>query len=74
LAVVPSASAKGDTAKGDAGTSEDPWSRFWAATGGGGDLASIVAAASMATLAVQQPKFVSVIITYVCMVFLALLF
>jgi hypothetical protein len=73
---VPSTAATGLVveAKGDAGTSEDPWSRFYAATGGGDELASSAAAASMATSAVQQLKFVSVIIYYVCLVFLALLF
>ena len=66
--------AKGDTAKGDAGTLEDPWSRFYAATRGADKLASSAAAVGVATLAVQQLKFVSVIIAYVCLVFLALLF
>jgi hypothetical protein len=38
------------------------------------ELASTAAAAGVATSVVQQLKFVSVIIAYVCMVFLALLF
>ena len=66
--------AKGDTAKGDVGTSVDPWSRFYAATRGGDELASSTAAAGVTTSDVQQLKFMSVIIAYVCLVFLALLF
>jgi hypothetical protein len=43
------------TTKGDAGTSEDQRSRFWAIAGGG--LASATAAAGVATSAVQQLRF-----------------
>jgi hypothetical protein len=39
-----------------------------------GELTTIAIAAGVATSVVQQLKFVSVIIAYVCMVFLALLF
>jgi hypothetical protein len=81
LAVVPSMSAaglvvvaKGATAKGDIGTSTDLWSRFCAVAGGGGELASTITAAGVAASAMQHLKFVSVIIAYECMVFLALLF
>jgi hypothetical protein len=50
----------------------DPWSRFCAVAGG--EIASTAAAAGVAASAVQRLKFVSVIIAYECMVFLALLF
>jgi hypothetical protein len=39
-----------------------------------GEIASTAAAAGVAASAVQRLKFVSVIIAYECMVFLALLF
>jgi hypothetical protein len=42
------------TAKGDAGTSEDPWLKFCAVAGGGGELASAAAAAGVAASAVQH--------------------
>jgi hypothetical protein len=45
--------AKGATAKGEAGTSVDPWSRLCAVTAGGGEIASAAAAAGVAALAVQ---------------------
>jgi hypothetical protein len=61
--------AKGPTAKGDMGTSEDPWLRFCV----GGEIASASAAAGVAVSVVQQMKFVSVISACRCMVFLALL-
>jgi hypothetical protein len=48
--VVPSTVAR---AKGDTGTSEDPWSKFCAVAGGGGELASAAAAAGMAASAMQ---------------------
>jgi hypothetical protein len=59
---------------GDTGTSVHPWSRFCAAAGGEGELASTAAAAGVAASAMQQLKFVSGIIAYECIVFLALLF
>jgi hypothetical protein len=40
-------------------TLKDPWSRFCAVAGGGGELASASAAAGVATSAVQQLRFVS---------------
>jgi hypothetical protein len=54
--VVPSIVAAGlmGTAKGDAGTSEDPWLKFCAVAGGGGELASAAAAAGVAASAVQH--------------------
>jgi hypothetical protein len=46
LAVVPSMVPAGlvGTTKGDTGTSLDPWSKFYAAADGGGELASTAAA------------------------------
>jgi hypothetical protein len=80
LTVVPLASAtglvvaaKGAAAKGDAGTSADPWLRFCAVVGGRDEIVA-AAAAGVAASAVQQLKFVSVVIAYECIVFLALLF
>jgi hypothetical protein len=55
-------------AKGDTGTSEDPWSRFCV----GGEIAFAAAAAGLAASVVQQLKYVSVISACGCMVFLAL--
>jgi hypothetical protein len=55
-------------AKGDTGTSEDPWSRFYA----GCEITSAVVAAGVAASVVQQLKYVSVISACGCMVFLAL--
>jgi hypothetical protein len=79
LAVVQSASAaglvvttKGAAAKGDAGTSGDPWSRFCAIAKGGDEIAYTAAAAGVAASAVQQLKFVSVISACGCMVSLVL--
>ena len=79
LAVVQSASAaglvvtaKGAAAKGDAGTSGDPWSRFCAIAGGEGEIASAAAGGGVAVSTVQQLKFVSVISACGCMVSLVL--
>jgi hypothetical protein len=60
--VVPSTAVTGlmDTAKGDAGTSEDPWSKFCVVAGGGGELSSAAAAADMDASVMQQLRFVSV--------------
>jgi hypothetical protein len=60
--VVPSTVVAGlmGAAKGDVGTSEDPWSKFCAVVGGGGKLASVVVAAGVAASTVQKLRFVSV--------------
>jgi hypothetical protein len=51
------------TTKGDMGTSQDPWSKFYALAGGGGELASTAAAtAGVAASAIQQLRFVSLCI------------
>jgi hypothetical protein len=42
------------TVKGNTKTSQDPWSKFCAIVGGGGKLASAVAAAGVAASVVQQ--------------------
>jgi hypothetical protein len=59
--VVPSTVPVGltGTAKGDTGTSQDPWSKFCIVAGGGGELASAAAATSIVASTVQQPRFVS---------------
>ena len=41
-------------AKGDTGTSLDPWSKFCAAVDGGGELASATAAAGVAASVARQ--------------------
>jgi hypothetical protein len=62
--VVPSIVSAGlmGMAKGDVGTSEDPWSKFCAVAGGGGELASVATTVGVATSAVQQMRFVSLCI------------
>jgi hypothetical protein len=54
--VVPSTVPVGltGTAKGDTGTSQDPWSKFCIVAGGGGELASAAAATSIVASTVQQ--------------------
>jgi hypothetical protein len=47
------------TAKGDTGTSLDPWSKFCATTDGGGELASAVAASGVTGSVARQLRYVS---------------
>jgi hypothetical protein len=54
--VVPATMPAGlvGAAKGDTGTSLDPWSKFCAAADGGGELASATAAAGVAASVARQ--------------------
>jgi hypothetical protein len=58
--VVPSTVPVGQVgaAKGDTGTSPDPWPKFCIAADGGGELASTAAAASVAASVVWQLRYV----------------
>jgi hypothetical protein len=60
--MVPSTTIVGlmGTAKGDAGTSENPWSKFCVVAGGGGKLASATTSVVVVASIVQQLRFVSV--------------
>jgi hypothetical protein len=72
LTVVLSTAAAGrmGTTKGDAGTSEDQQSRFWAVAGGGGGLASAPPLLVWLRLPYSSCDFVSVYNYYIYMVIL----